>query len=477
MKQNLVEREQQVICAISTPPGYGGISVIRVSGAGSDRVVQKIAPFLPSKPESHRIYYGHLVSPSTHQKIDEVLILSFEEGKSFTGEQVLEIHGHGNPLLADQILRELVSSGARIADRGEFTYRAFMNQRLDLVQAESVLDLIQSQSQSATQMALRQLQGELSKDLEDIEARILKLLAHLEASIDFSTENLEIISSQQVQTQLKEIEQKLISRVSEYQKGKMIREGVVIAFAGRPNVGKSSLLNLLVEDDRAIVTEVPGTTRDLIESSLIYQGQKIVLVDTAGIRSDAIDQVEKIGIQKSLSAHQKADFIYLILDANQGLTSEDEALLLTVSPKNLYILANKEDLIQSAQRELLEKQLLQSKFFKTHGLGPQWLTSRLAFITTLDKKVRDLLLQKLMQEMSLNQTEDRALLSQARHFEKLSEGLEKIQQVQRMVQENHGAEFLSQDLKWALVCVQEVLGKHYDDQIVDKIFKEFCLGK
>ncbi len=481
MKSNLVEREQQVICAISTPPGYGGISVIRVSGADSEQVVRKIAPFLPQEVKSHSVYYGFIQStelnPSTVKSIDEVLVLYFEEGRSFTGEKVFEIHGHGNPVLSDQILQELVKSGARIADRGEFTYRAFLNQRIDLVQAESVLDLIQSQSSSSSQMALRQLQGELSKEIEHIENAITRLLAHLEASIDFSTENLEIISQKQTLDQLQHIQKLLAQRVSEYQKGKLIREGLVVSLAGRPNVGKSSLLNMMVEQNKAIVTAIPGTTRDLIESTTVYNGQKIVFVDTAGVRTDSVDIVEKIGIEKSMESHKSADYVFFIFDLSTGITPQDEEILSGLKPENLYLLGNKSDLVSEADLESTQKLLQQSNFFKRNQLDSHWISSRLAFISTLDKKCREKLFDMIMELAFSTQKEDRAILTHARHFEKLSEALSKIESVQKMVVAKLGAEFLSQELKDSLICVQEVLGKHYDDQIVDKIFKEFCLGK
>jgi tRNA modification GTPase len=477
MTSNLVGREQQVICAVSTPPGYGGIAVIRVSGADSERILRSVAPFLPSQLSSHSFYYGHLLDSASGHPIDEVIVLYFESGRSFTGEKVFEIQGHGNPVLSDRILQELVVAGARIADRGEFTYRAFLNQRLDLIQAESVLDLIQSQSSASAQMALRQLQGELSVEIEQIENTITHLLSHIEASIDFSTENLETISKAQIQDQLIEVQEKLTKKVSEYKNGRMIREGLMVSLAGRPNVGKSSLLNLLIGQNKAIVTPLPGTTRDLIESAISYMGQKIIFVDTAGVRNNAEDVVEKIGIEKSKESHRTADFVFFLFDLSVGLTLDDEEILASLATENIYLLGNKSDLVTEKDRNHLKINISQSNFFKTKGLSEDWVTSRLDFISTLDKNNRELLLNKVVETAFSIQKEDRAILTHARHFEKLSETLAIVVRVRAMIEQNVGAEFLSQDLKEALVCVQEVLGKHYDDQIVDKIFKEFCLGK
>ncbi|RYZ63252.1 MAG: tRNA uridine-5-carboxymethylaminomethyl(34) synthesis GTPase MnmE, partial [Proteobacteria bacterium] len=273
-----IDRDTHTICAVSTPHGVGGISVLRISGPDSLEITREIASFLPLNIESHRVYFGTLRSPEFQDEIDEVLVTYFKKGHSFTGEEVLEISCHGNPHICQKILNELIAIGARAADRGEFTYRAFMNGRVDLVQAEGILSLIESQSDKAMKLSLRQLKGQLSQRLESIENEITWLMAHLEAGIDFSTEGLDLVSDAVVTEKLTIIESGLQKLVNTYQSGRILRDGVRVALAGRPNVGKSSLLNLLLEEERAIVTEIAGTTRDVISGETQYAGVKFTFL-------------------------------------------------------------------------------------------------------------------------------------------------------------------------------------------------------
>ncbi len=299
------DRDQDTICAVSTPHGVGGISVIRVSGLDTLSIVAKICPFLPEHPESHRVYFGVLrnsqnaAGSASADEIDEVLVTYFKKGKSFTGEEVIEISCHGSPVICQSILHELVLLGARPADRGEFTFRAFMNGKLDLVQAESVLSLIESQSQQAARLALRQLKGSVSKKLEDIENDMTWVLALAEAGIDFSTEGIQLVENSVVLERLDKIEKSLEELVGTFKVGRVLKDGFRIVLTGLPNVGKSSLLNLFLEDERAIVTDIPGTTRDVIHGDTSFKGVKFTFLDTAGLRESVSDLVEKIGIQKA----------------------------------------------------------------------------------------------------------------------------------------------------------------------------------
>lgn len=472
------DRDKDTICAISTPHGVGGISVIRVSGPQTLNIVSKICPFLPAHPESHKVYFGNLKNSQSGDEIDEVLATYFKEGRSFTGEEVIEISCHGSPLICQTILNQLVNLGARPADRGEFTFRAFMNGKLDLVQAESVLSLIESQSQQAAKLALRQLKGTLSHKLEEIEDDMTWILAHAEASIDFSTEGIEVIEENVIQVRLKKIEAGLKELVATFKVGRLLKDGFRIVLTGLPNVGKSSLLNLFLEDERAIVTDIPGTTRDVIHGDTTFEGVKFTFVDTAGLRDEATDLVERIGIQKSYEAQNESDVVFFVYDIEKGLGAEELQILESLDPAKTYILANKTDKIGGSKPlETVEKTLRNSKFFQKLTDPGAFFTRRVFFVSALDKKVRSEVLKDLVKEFADLQVENTVLISNARHFENLSRALENTQRSQSVVAQGLGAEFLALEFKEALIAIHETLGKRFDDQIMDRVFKEFCIGK
>jgi tRNA modification GTPase len=462
------DRDSQTICAVSTPHGVGGISVIRISGPQSLEITRKIAGFLPQKIEAHKVYFGTLQNYHSHEEIDEVLVSFFQKGRSFTGEEVLEISCHGNPQICQSILNLLIAGGARSADKGEFTYRAFMNGKVDLVQAESVLALIESQSEKAQKLALRQLKGQLSVKLESLEDKFTWLMAHIEAGIDFSTEGIEVVSSNVIVEKLAEIEDSLRPLVNSYKSGRILKDGVRVAFAGCPNVGKSSLLNLILEEDRAIVTAVAGTTRDVISGDTNFNGLKFTFLDTAGIRNHASDIVEQIGIQKSREAHIEADVVLFVFDLSVGIQSEDEALLQQLSKSNLFVIGNKLDQISEPMGTAGFEKLTQFADFDKRNLF---------FVSALDQNVRPLILKEISSRFSQTDQQDYVLLSNARHYENLSKALTNTVCCRELANEGLGSEFLAIELKEALIAVQETLGKRFDDQVMDRVFKEFCLGK
>ncbi|MEK6627806.1 MAG: tRNA uridine-5-carboxymethylaminomethyl(34) synthesis GTPase MnmE, partial [Bdellovibrionota bacterium] len=286
-------RSEQTICAISTPQGVGGLAVIRISGVEALSVCKRISKSLNKKKviESHRAYFSEIFSLSENSsenafvnKIDEAVITYFAKGKSFTGEETVEISCHGSKFIVQQILELLISCGCRMAERGEFTYRAFMNGRLDLVQAESVLALIESQNQASAIVALRQLEGHVSKQFAELISDLTWCLAHIEASIDFSEQGIEVVDTGVLVKKLESIAEALKTLTHSYQSGKLIKDGIKVALIGEPNVGKSSLLNLLLQSDKAIVTPIAGTTRDAIEGDTLYDGVKYSISDTAGLR-------------------------------------------------------------------------------------------------------------------------------------------------------------------------------------------------
>jgi tRNA modification GTPase len=472
------DRDSETICAVSTPHGVGGISVLRISGPQSLQISRTIAAFLPLKVESHKAYFGTLIAGDSHEEIDEVLATYFQKGHSFTGEEVLEISCHGNPQICQKIMNQLIAGGARAADRGEFTYRAFMNGRIDLVQAESVLALIESESDKATKLALRQLKGQLSHKLESIENDLTWLMAHMEAGIDFSTEGLELVSDDIVTTRLAQIELGLKSLVQSYRAGRILKDGIRVALAGRPNVGKSSLLNLLLEEERAIVTEVAGTTRDVISGDTQYAGLKFTFLDTAGIRNHTSDIVEQIGIQKSHEAHLEADVVAFVYDVSEGLLSEDFEVLRQLPQGNLFIIGNKLDKMGGPPNMgVLLKQLGAVEGLENLTQLEEFAKRSLFFVSALDQNARPLILNEMAARFSQTDMQDHVLLSNARHFENLSKALGNTLRSQQMLKEGMGSEFLAIELKEALIAVQETLGKRFDDQVMDRVFKEFCLGK
>lgn len=478
---HLRDRDQDTVCATSTPPGVGGISVVRLSGPDSISIARKNCDFIPEKPESHKAYYGFFKSQDEKQteSIDEVVVTFFQRGRSFTGEDTFEISCHGSPVIVAEILNELVVSGARLADRGEFTYRAFMNGRLDLVQAESVLSLIESQSKQSSRQALRQLKGKLSNELEKIESEIIWCMAHLEAGIDFSTEGLELVATEEMVLRTHRVSHSLGKLVDSFKVGRVLKDGFKLVLTGVPNVGKSSLLNLLIQEDRAIVTEVAGTTRDLIEASFFADGVKVNLVDTAGLRKSQ-DRVEKIGIEKSYEAIKDADGVFFVYDSSQKLSSEEIEELAALPLETTHLVGNKMDIGDKSLAERAEDlrlSLLAGGVFSEEYLAHHSFLDRVHFISALDEKSGERLKTVIGKELKTKSYEDLAVVSNSRHFENLSKAKENLDRAQNLLRSDSGAEYIALEMKESLILVQETLGKRFDDQVMDRVFKEFCIGK
>ncbi len=472
----IVDRDQDTICAVATPFGRGGISVIRISGEKALAIARAFCSFMPEKVESHRVYYGLFVEKSSLLEVDEVMTTFFAKGRSFTGENSVEISCHGNPVICERILQSLSAEGARLADRGEFTYRAFINGRIDLVQAESVLSLIESQTKEASRVALQQLKGALSKTLERIESEITWCLAHIEAGIDFSSEGIDVVDHSVLQQKLVLAAGGLEELVRSYQYGRLLKEGIRVALLGRPNVGKSSLLNLLVEDERAIVTNIPGTTRDVVSAETIFKEHKFSLLDTAGLRKDAQDAVEKIGIEKTKATILSADFLLFVIEAQRPLDNEEIEIFESLDLKQTLVLVNKADLGTTSASQALAP-LFNCKNFKELSDVDGFLNCQVLQVSSFDKNARNQIFESLLLKIKSQETENPVLLVQARHFECLSQALKLVSSSLEVLKTGAGSEFLALDLKQSLMALQEVLGKRFDDQIMDRVFKEFCIGK
>lgn len=467
--------DNSTICALSTPPGSGGIAVIRVSGPAAFRCTRSLCPFLPANPESHRVYFGTARELRGADAIDDVLVACFATGRSFTGEETAEINCHGSPVLTASLLKELVEAGCRPARPGEFTFRAFMNGRIDLVQAEGVLSLIESQSKSAARAALRQLKGRLSAELSKIEDGLVWILAQLEASIDFSTEGIEVMSSEAVRDRAQDVITSCDRLLDSYRQGRLFAEGLRVALVGRPNVGKSSLLNALIQEDRAIVTAVPGTTRDLVEGRIMVQGVPVTVVDTAGLRETG-DEVERIGIERARQTLEKADLVFHVIESSRVLLDEEKADIaaLVALPENdgadrHYILINK---IDAADGDAVAARLRE--------LAAVGITKRTAKIFEVSARTRhglEELEELLATKVRADASEMSEVVMQARHFE----GLQKIHscaaRALALITKDESAEFIAFELQDAIRAIHELLGKEFNEQVIDRIFKEFCIGK
>lgn len=439
------------ICALSTANGVSAIAVLRVSGPNSLTILKKLCRLSEKKSIKPRNVFLAYIFDSENNKIDQVLVTYFEDKHSYTGESSFEVSCHGSPTIIKSILNRMNELGARSAEPGEFTYRAFLNNKIDLIQAESILSLIESETEQARKVSLRQLDGEMSEKFKKIESDLIWCLAHIEASIDFSTEGLDVANTPELIKKLTAIKTELKKMIEGFKQGKLIKDGLTIALLGRPNVGKSSLLNALVQSNRAIVTDIAGTTRDVIESSTIYNGLKINILDTAGIR-DTEDQVEKIGVGRSLSTAEKVDICLVLLEAQNLLTDEDKVLLEKLKDQKVIVLVNKKDLTPK----------LNTNYFS---------------ISTQDSNCRDQVLNYITSQFAELKYSDQSVMTSARQVELTEEALIQLDKVLSELDNDMGAEFVSQTLKESMLAVQKIIGEVYDDQILDRVFKEFCLGK
>ncbi|MDX9731829.1 MAG: tRNA uridine-5-carboxymethylaminomethyl(34) synthesis GTPase MnmE [Bdellovibrionales bacterium] len=470
------------ICALATAPGVGAIAVVRLSGRATSENVQlrplsiakKIASFLPSKPESHRAYFGTLKA-FDGSSLDEALVTYFAEGRSFTGEESLEFSVHGGSQISGRLLEELLAAGARLAKPGEFTYRAYMNDRIDLVQAESILSLIEARSSEGSANALAQLKGELSRKFLDIENDLLWIGAQLEASIDFSSDGIELKPSQDVLGRAENLNDQLTALIETYNKGRILRDGLTVAFVGSPNAGKSSLLNSVVEEDRAIVTDQPGTTRDVIEVETRLEGTPVRWIDTAGIRQSS-DVVEKLGVERSLKVREAADVVVVVIDLAgtdwrekfKNFVREARSQAVAGKEDREWYFFNKVDLDRTdewratAEAEAEALGVLDRVLFGSARMG----TGLLELKETVVRPIRE----KAFVQGGI-------AITQARHVEGLKTIQGALTKGLELIRKDASPEIIAFELTLAVRTIHELLGKEFHEQVIDRIFKEFCLGK
>jgi tRNA modification GTPase len=458
---NRILSQDDTICAIATPAGTGSIGVIRVSGNLAISVVSQVFSGKIKDFKSHTAHRGQITDPSTNQLIDEALVLVMKGPHSYTGEDVVEIQSHGNPALLQKILSTLITCGARLAQPGEFTRRAFLAGKMDLAQAEAVMELINAQSHSAQTMALNQVRGKLSKKIDEVKGEILSLLSQIEASIDFTEQGISLCSREEIAARIDKPTQLIGDLLSRYEEGKQIREGTSVVIIGRPNVGKSSILNRLLGEDRAIVTPIPGTTRDTLEEGLNLQGHLIKIIDTAGIR-DTTDSIEQQGVRRGEAALKKADIALFILDASEIIHQQDIALGDKIEGKKKVIVLNKIDLPLE-----IDIRAIQAKY----------PTDPIVSLSAITGAGFDDLKNQLVAIIAPEQQKEPPIVALLRHKNALELAKNAMKRALQSAKENAPVEFLAADLREALDALGEIVGETTTDEILDQIFNQFCIGK
>ncbi|HBT48155.1 MAG TPA: tRNA uridine-5-carboxymethylaminomethyl(34) synthesis GTPase MnmE [Peptococcaceae bacterium] len=457
---------EDTIAAIATPPGEGGIGIIRISGPEALSIGRGI--FRPRKGpplgtgESHRMRLGVAVDPKTGEILDEVLAVAMKGPRSYTAEDVVEIHCHGGPLACARVLQAVLRAGARLAEPGEFTRRAFLNGRLDLAQAEAIISIIRARSRMGLAAAVSQLQGGLSRRVRELREEITGVLAAVEASLDFPEEVEEVDSGDK--ERLEGVREGIRELLATWEEGRLVSQGIKIALVGRPNVGKSSLLNSLLQEDRAIVSDIPGTTRDTISEAMQLGGFPCQLIDTAGMR-EAADGLERLGIARSRAAAAAADVVLLVIDLTAGVTGEDEELLAELGDKPLVVVANKADAVEAVDEEGLRR--------FAGGRPLVVVSAKEAWgLEALSRAVRDLVLGGRV----LRST-DEPLLLRERHREALEKAMVSLEEALRAWEEGLPLDVVSIDLRGAWEALGEITGETAREDLLDRIFSEFCLGK
>ena len=462
-----MQTEFDTIAAISTAPGEGAIGIVRISGEDAIRIADEVYRLkekrLKEQP-SHTIHYGHIVDPKNDEVIDEVMVTVLRAPKTFTREDVVEINCHGGIVAINRILQLVLRMGARLAEPGEFTKRAFLNGRIDLSQAEAVMDLIRAKTDKSMQMAMRQLDGELSKLIQNLRQEILNTLAQVEVNIDYPEyDDVEEITLQLLREKTEQVSQGIRALLNTASQGKILRDGLKTAIVGRPNVGKSSLLNVLLREEKAIVTDIAGTTRDTIEEYVNVRGVPLQLIDTAGIR-ETDDVVERIGVERSRKALNEADFVLLILNQSEELMDEDLRLLEQTKDFKRIILLNKTDLPKKIDMGKVKEFATDSEIVTTSMLKKEG-------IDQLEEKIADYFFQGQMNER------DATYLSNTRHIALLEKAEQALQEVANGVDMGMPVDLIQIDFTRAWDLLGEITGDTVQDELLIQLFSQFCLGK
>ncbi|HCU7337702.1 TPA: tRNA uridine-5-carboxymethylaminomethyl(34) synthesis GTPase MnmE [Staphylococcus aureus] len=454
------------ITSISTPMGEGAIGIVRLSGPQAVEIADKLykGKHLLNDVPSHTINYGHIIDPESKEVVEEVMVSVLRAPKTFTREDIIEINCHGGILTINRVLELTMTYGARMAEPGEFTKRAFLNGRIDLSQAEAVMDFIRSKTDRASKVAMNQIEGRLSDLIKKQRQSILEILAQVEVNIDYPEyDDVEDATTEFLLEQSKEIKQEINRLLDTGAQGKIMREGLSTVIVGKPNVGKSSMLNNLIQDNKAIVTEVAGTTRDVLEEYVNVRGVPLRLVDTAGIR-ETEDIVEKIGVERSRKALSQADLILFVLNNNEALTQEDYTLYEVVKNEDVIVIVNKMDLEQNIDinevKDMIgDTPLIQTSMLKQEG------------IDELEIQIRDLFFGGEVQN------QDMTYVSNSRHISLLKQARQTIQDAIDAAESGVPMEMVQIDLTRTWEILGEIIGETASDELIDQLFSQFCLGK
>jgi tRNA modification GTPase len=460
--------ELDTIAAISTPMGEGAIAIVRLSGDGAIQIADKLFQGMGEKRlinvPTHTIHYGHLLDPKTEEVVEEVMVSVMKGPKTFTKEDVIEINCHGGIVSVNRVLQLVLKNGARLAEPGEFTKRAFLNGRIDLSQAEAVMDLIRAKTDRAMNVALGQMEGRLSRLVKSLRQEILEILAHVEVNIDYPEyDDVEEMTHKMLREKASFVREEINKLLKTSEQGKILREGLSTVIVGRPNVGKSSLLNSLVHENKAIVTDVPGTTRDVIEEYVNVRGVPLRLLDTAGIR-ETEDIVERIGVERSRAVLREADLILLVLNYSDELTEEDENLFKVVEGMDVIVIVNKTDLPQKIDLERVHQLAKDHRIVTTSLLEDRG-------IDELEEAIAGLFFGG---ELDAG---DQTYVSNSRHIALLHQSLQAIEDALEGVEMGTPIDIVQIDLTRTWELLGEIIGDSVHESLIDQLFSQFCLGK
>ncbi|WP_144552098.1 tRNA uridine-5-carboxymethylaminomethyl(34) synthesis GTPase MnmE [Bacillus sp. X1(2014)] len=460
--------EYDTIAAISTPMGEGAIAIVRLSGDDAFEIADKLFRSIGGKKlteaATHTIHYGHLIEPKSKQVVEEVMVSVMKGPKTFTKEDVVEINCHGGIVSVNRVLQLVLTNGARLAEPGEFTKRAFLNGRIDLSQAEAVMDLIRAKTDRAMNVALGQMEGRLSKLIQRLRQEILEILAHVEVNIDYPEyDDVEEMTHKMLSEKALFVREEIKKLLQTSEQGKILREGLSTAIVGRPNVGKSSLLNSLVHENKAIVTDIPGTTRDVIEEYVNVRGVPLRLLDTAGIR-ETEDIVERIGVERSRQVLQEADLILLVLNYAEQLSAEDEKLFEVVKGMDVIVIVNKTDLEQKIEFEKVYALAKEHKVVTTSLLEDRG-------VDELEEAIASLFFAGSIE------AGDMTYVSNSRHIGLLSQSLQSIEEAIEGVEMGTPIDIVQIDLTRTWELLGEIIGESVHESLIDQLFSQFCLGK
>jgi tRNA modification GTPase len=453
------------IAAISTAPGVGGIGIIRLSGEETFNIIEKI--FVPKNKskeiKGYTFKYGNIINPKTNEILDEVLVSYFIKPRSYTMENMCEINSHGGNIVMQNILEVCLENGAELAEPGEFTKRAFLNGRIDLSQAESIIDIINSKTKKESKASLKQLEGFLSKKIKSIRKKIMDVMVDIEANIDYPEYDIEEVTEKKVENMLKSIEKELMSLKNTFDNGKIIKDGINVAIVGKPNAGKSSLLNALLKEERAIVSQYKGTTRDSIEELMNIDGIPIKIIDTAGIR-EASDEVEKIGIERAKEIADNADLLIAIFDISANIDEEDIEIIDLIKDKKAIIVLNKIDLIQDNINVDSRISNLNKKIIK---------------ISALNKDGVEKISETIVEMFKINEInlDDGIIVTNTRHKNLINKAINSTENAQISLENKMPMDIVAIEIKNVLEDLGEITGEDVSENIINEIFAKFCLGK